>query len=478
MPGYDLLIRNGWVVDPENKINGRYDVGIGGGRVAAVAEDIPEGKAERVLDAGGRLVMPGIVDSHVHIPGRGIAHAEMARAGTTTAVDYGRHRAMLDELPAAGAGLCVAGLQTLGPWPGKAPDTAEVRRLTGEILAEGALGIKIMGGHSPSSPAATALMIEVANKEHAYVAYHVGTTATGSQLQGMREMYGLAGRNRLHVAHVNAYLRGMVRPSLEENIEAFEGLAAAYWMVSESHLGPRNGTGGRIGEDGMPADWVTRNCLQMGDYEITRAGMRQAIADGYAVVNHLREGRILQAGGAEGVRLWEEAGTRVGVSFPVNLRSTALLCATAKVRRDDGSRRFVVDAIATDGGSWRNYIPQNGLALVRFGALTIEEFVLKCSTVPARLYGMNSKGHLSPGADGDVSILDHERLAAYATIVGGRVVMLDGKVLGSGATVVCTARGRERLAARGFETQVVDIDQSLFWTKGGRDPGPGTIEIF
>jgi hypothetical protein len=476
MAEYELLIRNGWLVDPVNSLNGRYDVGLAGGRVAGVGPDL-SGDAFRVIDAGGRLVMPGIVDSHVHIPGRGVAHKEMARAGTATAVDYGRNRAMLDELPAAGAGLCVAGLETLGPWPDKVPDKAEVRRLTREAMADGALGIKIMGGHSPSSPAATALMIEVANEEHAYVGYHVGTTATGSQLEGFREMFDLAGRNRLHVAHVNAYLRGMVRPVLEENAEALERLAAAYWMVSESHLGPRNGTGGRIGPDGVPADWVTRNCLKMGGYAITREGLAKAISDGYAAINQLQGGSIVQIGGRDGVRIWEQSGTRAGLSFPVNLRSTALICAAAKVRRTDGSQQFVVDAIATDGGSWRNYIPQNGLSLVKFGALTIEEFVLKSSTIPARMYGMDSKGHLSPGADGDVSILDYDRAEAYATVVGGRVAMLAGTVLGSGATVIRTARGAKNLADRGFSTQVVDIDQSLFWTKGDHDPGPGPIEI-
>jgi hypothetical protein len=304
----------------------------------------------------------------------------------------------------------------------------------------------------------------------------VGTTSSSSNLLGLRETFDLAGRNRLHIAHVNAYLRGMVRPSLEENMEALERLAAAYWMVSETHLGPRNGTGGEF-MGGEPEDWVTRNCLRMKGYELSVQGMEKAFLDGYVAVNVEKDDRLVQLTGPDGLDIWRERGTRVGVSFPVNLRTTALLCATARVRRMDGSTDFVIDAIATDGGAWRNYLAQNGLALVRFGSLTIDDFVRRVSLVPAMMYGMSNKGHLTAGADADISILDYERLSAYATIVGGEIIMLDGAVIGSGATVVCTARGEPALKERGLRTQVVDIEQSLFWTKGDRDPGPGVVEV-
>ena len=269
----------------------------------------------------------------------------------------------------------------------------------------------------------------------------------------------------------------MVRPALEENLEAFELLAAAYWMVSESHLGPRNGTGGRIGPDGLPADWVTRNCLRMGGYELSRAGLAAALADGYAGVNSGGPGGVAQLIGAPALAAWEAAGTNASLTFPVNLRSTALLCATAKVRRPEGKPGFVIDAIATDGGAWRNLLAQNGLALVRFGALTLDEFVTKVAWTPARLYGMTGKGHLSVGADGDVSILDASSCSAYAAIVGGKVAMLDGVVCGDGATIVTTERGERRLRERGFAVQVIAIEDGLYWTKGDRDPGPGKIEI-
>ena len=145
------------------------------------------------------------------------------------------------------------------------------------------------------------------------------------------------------IAVGDAYVRGMIRPALKENMETFELLGKAYWMLSESHLGPRNDTSGEIGQDGVPLDWVTLHCLKMRDYELSYEGMKKAILDGYVVANTVRAGRFTQLSGKEGAAVWEAAGTKAGVSFSVNLRSSALLCATAKVRRKDGSRRFVVD---------------------------------------------------------------------------------------------------------------------------------------
>ncbi|SJM34459.1 dihydropyrimidinase [Mesorhizobium delmotii] len=60
---FDLVIRGGTVVTTADV--GKYDVGVRDGRIVALAEHL--GDAERVVDATGRLVMPGGVDTHCHI---------------------------------------------------------------------------------------------------------------------------------------------------------------------------------------------------------------------------------------------------------------------------------------------------------------------------------------------------------------------------------------------------------------------------
>lgn len=81
------------------------------------------------------------------------------------------------------------------------------------------------------------------------------------------------------------------------------------------------------------------------------------------------------------------------------------LLATAK--RADGS--FVVDSFSTDGGCYpRNVIVENGLLLVKFGVLSLMEYAVKASLNGARTLSLANKGHLSVGADADISILGIE----------------------------------------------------------------------
>ena len=66
MAKYDLLIKKGHVVDPSQGIDTVMDVALAGGKVAAVAESLPEADAADLLDADGMIVTPGLIDLHVH----------------------------------------------------------------------------------------------------------------------------------------------------------------------------------------------------------------------------------------------------------------------------------------------------------------------------------------------------------------------------------------------------------------------------
>lgn len=66
MTNYDLLITNGRVVRPGVDQPVRLDVGVTGGRFAAVAPHLDPSEASRVVDADGLLVFPGVVDAHQH----------------------------------------------------------------------------------------------------------------------------------------------------------------------------------------------------------------------------------------------------------------------------------------------------------------------------------------------------------------------------------------------------------------------------
>jgi dihydroorotase len=64
---YDLLIKNGHVIDPSQNLSAIRDVAIARGKVALLAPAIPESSARQVLDARGKIVTPGLIDLHVHV---------------------------------------------------------------------------------------------------------------------------------------------------------------------------------------------------------------------------------------------------------------------------------------------------------------------------------------------------------------------------------------------------------------------------
>ncbi len=63
---FDLVIKGGEVLDPSQSLRAKRDVGIRFGLIAALDSEIPATRAQRVLDAAGKLVLPGLVDLHAH----------------------------------------------------------------------------------------------------------------------------------------------------------------------------------------------------------------------------------------------------------------------------------------------------------------------------------------------------------------------------------------------------------------------------
>ena len=468
MPAYDLILKQAHVVDPASGVDDVRDVAIAGGKIEAVEPGVPEERADDVIDIGGRVLMPGIIDTHIHVANRPVGYRMAAETGVTTGLDMG---GSMDRLVSGmlkhGSGMNIAGLfalrtpQAASP---QDPSRADIRECLEAQLSQGAFGMKLMGGHVPLTPEATARGIEVANELGCYVAYHIGTAASSSNLLGVREMPGLLGKNRLHVAHVSAYLRGMILDPMEECMEALDILKRLKGqVVSETYLqtqiGTGNGTSGLCKGDEVE-DKVTQNCLKMRGYPLTRSGLRQALTDDYGFVYSPRGGRVVMVHGREAVDLWEDAGTQIMIGFPVTPAVSSIYTTLAK----DEAGEFIVTAMSTDaGGIPRNFMVERGLALVRLGAMTLADYVRKASLNPARMMGLPDKGHLAPGADADVTVLDLDRGVATMSLVAGQVIMVGGHVVGSGGTLLALPEGEEAARASGLRHQVVDLSRSLLY---------------
>ncbi len=99
---YDIIIKNGHLIDPMNKIDEIMDVAIDNGKIALISKTINEKEGKKVIDAKNMYVTPGLIDMHIHVfygtnAGQDYMNGPNAvapdgftfRAGVTTVVDAG-----------------------------------------------------------------------------------------------------------------------------------------------------------------------------------------------------------------------------------------------------------------------------------------------------------------------------------------------------------------------------------------------------
>lgn len=456
---FDLIIRNGRVVDYKNHINTVTDISIQDGKIVHVGP--AKEKAAQEIDATGLLVVPGIVDSHMHASSwlaGPLSFRMLAAAGVTTAMEMaGPLECVKKYMRENGTGLNIACLEYLRAGenlPNNNPSTQEISRVATDALNRGAFGIKLLGGHYPITLKAEENLLQYVTKNHIWLAIHAGSLEHGSNIEGLREVIELANGLPFHLCHINAYCRGAIKAIEDEIAEAVSLLEAYPEIDTESYLSPINACAGKC-IDGIPESNVTKNCLALKGYSATEEGLRAALKDGFARAHKTENGLTELADTDESVFIWESHDTDTPISFYVNPSLSCFYFATKK--RKNG--HYLVDSFCTDGGGIpRNVIIQNGLSLVRFGAMTIEEFVLKSSFAAAQLMGLKTKGHFSVGADADITIIDFNAQTPIHSFVMGNPVLLNKRIVGKGGTLITTKDGEQAARNAGLGAYVVDID--------------------
>ena len=202
-PHHDLLIRGGTVIDGSKAPRFDADIAIRDGRIVAIGELVHD-TADRVIDAGGRIVAPGFIDSHTHDDQAVLSQPDVAfkvSQGVTTVVAgncgisaaplradmelpmplslidaprdarHGSFASYLDALRALPASVNVAALighSTLRAAvmsdlerPADQPEIAAMRAHVEEAMQAGAIGMSTGTFYPPAAHATTEEIIEV-----------------------------------------------------------------------------------------------------------------------------------------------------------------------------------------------------------------------------------------------------------------------------------------------------------------------------
>lgn len=168
---YDVVLTNGRVMDPESGLEAVRNVGITGGRIAAISASPLQGRT--VVDVRGLVVAPGFIDLHVHTHSPEL-YAFKARDGVTTALElelgawpvkpwYAEREGKSLINFGASAGHIPATMAVFGDHGGFTPSEAtanrvataeEVRRIREDLrqgLDQGAIGIGLGINYLPKS---------------------------------------------------------------------------------------------------------------------------------------------------------------------------------------------------------------------------------------------------------------------------------------------------------------------------------------
>jgi dihydroorotase len=99
----DILLKGGHLIDPKNEIDRPMDIGIKDGKIAEVAEDISITEAKKHIDISGLYISPGFIDMHVHVFQGNEPDAYIANGATSVMPDGFTFRAGVTTVVDAGS---------------------------------------------------------------------------------------------------------------------------------------------------------------------------------------------------------------------------------------------------------------------------------------------------------------------------------------------------------------------------------------
>ncbi|MCL2383608.1 MAG: dihydroorotase [Oscillospiraceae bacterium] len=422
-----ILIKNGHVIDPANNIDKKLDIYVEDGKIKEVGENLSKG--DTVVDAKGKVVVPGLIDMHCHLREPGQEYKEDIESGSNSAAVGGftSIACMPNTTPVIDNGSVVNFIKTRPARVNVYPIGAITKGQKGERLS---------------------LMAEM-KKEGIVAVSEDGDTVANSGI--MRNALQYASNFNLPViAHCEDDTLGSDGIMNEGYLSTILGLKGINKAVEENIIARDI----LIAENDKQSIHIA-HVTTKGGVEL----IRQAKARGVAVTcETCPQYFSLTEDAVDGFNTYAKMNPPLRTKEDVE---------AVKIGLKDGT----IDAIATDHAphhindkNCEMAFANNGMVgfetafglgvtnLVNEGHLTLNELIEKMSYTPAAILRLD-KGTLGVGKDADITIVDTEckwtvdiekfvskaknspldgfKLTGKAamTIVGGKVVMEDGALV-------------------------------------------------
>jgi len=385
-----ILIKGGRIIDPSRNFDKVGNILIEKGTIKSYPEDIKKlekDSAIKVIDAGGKIVAPGLVDLHVHLREPGYEHKETIRTGCESA--------------AAGGFTSIVCMPNTNPINDNASVTEYIML---KARTEGVVNVYPLGAITKGENGETLAQIG-----EMYEAGCVGVTDDGMPVMNSKVM-----------RHAMEYVKAFGIPVISHSEDL---------NLSGNGVMNEGDTSTLLGLSGIPAaseDVMVSRDITLAELTGTHLHICHVSTKGSV--------RLIRAAKERGVRVTAEAAPH---HFTLTDKAVAEYDTNAKMKPPlrseidreavrEGLRDGTIDVIATDHAphsedekmvefdlapfgivGLETALPLS-LKLVEDGVLTLNEMIAKLTHLPSAVINIR-KGTLNPGGQADIVIFDPEQ---------------------------------------------------------------------
>jgi len=482
-PSYDLVIRNGRIVDGSGSPWYRSDVAIRGDTIVRVAPSITDA-ATRILDAAGQVIAPGFIDIHSHAR-EGIFESPAVIEGPdgSSPLPIAEFLARLDALAKTinigtmvGQGSVRAAVIGLVDRKPTAGELARMRTLVEEGMKDGAFGLSSGLFYVPGSFTSTDEVVELARVAARYGGIYIShmRDEASKVSDSVQETIAIGERGGLPTQVTHHKIIGTGNWGKSSDTLQLVDEARKRGVDATIDQYPYTASSTSVGAALLPA-WAQEGGREKVLARLKDPGLRADIkAEIMRSIQNERGG-----GDPKNVVLarceWDESLSGKNLADITGMRGMDVTLANAAeaamwivergncsgifhaIAEDDLRRilRHPATMIASDGGipifGKANPHPRNYGTFARILAvyvrelniITLEDAVRKMSSLPAQRLGLTDRGLIRPGMKADITVFDPGRVRDAATfekphqyaegvstvIVNGRIVLDGGSML-------------------------------------------------